>query len=71
LAIKRKYARRSAAFVLFAAAQTAMLWGGAALPAPPDAQPAIGSKAPEILLADLQGKQHRLSEYAGKNVVLV
>ena len=64
-----KSIRRSNTFRLLEALVMVMLAGGAAWPAPP--QPAIGSRAPGILLADLQEKQHRLSDYAGKNVVLV
>lgn len=31
---------------------------------------AVGAKAPDFTLADLDGKEHKLSDYAGKTVVL-
>jgi len=46
-----------------------IICAGAAWPSP--AKPAIGTKAPNIALADLGGKQHQLSDYAGKKVVLL
>jgi len=34
------------------------------------AAPAVGQKAPDFVATDTQGKQHRLSDFAGKYVVL-
>ncbi|RYY70097.1 MAG: redoxin domain-containing protein [Comamonadaceae bacterium] len=37
---------------------------------PAHAAPAVGQKAPEFVAVDTSGKQHRLSDFAGKFVVL-
>jgi hypothetical protein len=35
------------------------------------AAPAVGTAAPELVSTDLDGRQHKLSEYRGRVVVLI
>jgi alkyl hydroperoxide reductase subunit AhpC len=58
-------ASRRAVMAAAVALGATLLAGGAA-----HAAPAVGQKAPDFVATDTQGKQHRLSDFAGKYVVL-
>lgn len=40
-------------------------------PAPPPSTPKIGDKAPEFILKDTEGKEHKLSDYTKKGKIVV
>ena len=50
--------------------QVAISFFVCALTFPAAAQDLVGKKAPAFSLVDQNGKTHKLSDYAGKNVVL-
>jgi len=58
-------ASRRAIMTAAVALGATLLAGGAA-----HAAPAVGQKAPDFVATDTQGRQHRLSDFAGKYVVL-
>ena len=69
-------AARRARAALTRASRRAIMTAAVALGAtlladsPAHAAPAIGQKAPDFVATDTQGQQHRLSDFAGKFVVL-
>lgn len=55
---------------LFGVAVVALLLAGLLRPGDPERSGMLGRPAPEFVLTDLAGREHRLAEYAGRPVVL-